>query len=100
MYSKEELIAKAIPELLDIAKSMDVKTENNPDQENLVYAILDKQADDESNKKAVTKRRRIRVVKKESDKVYTVNGKEGENFDLKKIIQLIKTNLVYFPKKK
>lgn len=97
MYSKEELIAKAIPELLDIAKSMDVKTENNPDQENLVYAILDKQADDESNKKAVTKRRRIRVVKKESDKVYTVNGKEGENFDLKKNNTTNKDELGLFP---
>lgn len=85
MYSKEELIAKAIPELLDIANDMDVNIADNTDQESLVYAILDKQAEDESNKKVpATKRRRIRVAKKESDKVYTVKGKQGENFDLKK----------------
>ena len=30
------------------------------------------------------KRRRVRIAKKDTDKVYTVNGKEGENFDLKK----------------
>lgn len=50
MYSKEELIAKAIPELLDIAHSMGAVTTGNSDQESLAYAILDKQAEDEGNK--------------------------------------------------
>ena len=87
MYSKEELIAKAIPELLDIAHSMGAVTTGNSDQESLAYAILDKQAEDEGNKNPLgAKRRRTRIIKKESDKVYTVNGKEGENFDLKKNI--------------
>ncbi len=98
MYSKEELIAKAIPELLDIAQDMGITTIEDTDQESLVYAILDKQAEDESNKKTLgTKRRRIRIVKKESDKVYTVNGKEGENFDLKKTSTTHKEELGLFP---
>ena len=85
MYSKEELISKAIPELQDIAKNMGVAISDTPDTEALAYAILDKQAEDEGNKNPLgTKRRRTRIVKKETDKVYTVNGKDGENFDLKK----------------
>ena len=85
MYSKEELISKAIPELQDIAKNMGVAINDTPDTEALAYAILDKQAEDEGNKNPLgTKRRRTRIVKKETDKVYTVNGKDGENFDLKK----------------
>ena len=85
MYSKEELISKAIPELLDIAHSIGANTDNTSDPESLAYAILDKQAEDEGNKNPMgTKRRRMRIIKKETDKVYTVSGKNGENFDLKK----------------
>ncbi len=85
MYSKEELISKAIPELQDIARNMGVAISDTPDTEALAYAILDKQAEDEGSKNPLgTKRRRTRIVKKETDKVYTVNGKDGENFDLKK----------------
>ena len=66
---------------------MGAVTTGNSDQESLAYAILDKQAEDEGNKNPLgAKRRRTRIIKKESDKVYTVNGKEGENFDLKKNI--------------
>ena len=30
------------------------------------------------------KRKRVRIAKKDTDRVYTVNGREGENFDVKK----------------
>ena len=85
MYSKEELIAKAISELQDIARNMGAIASDSNDKESLMYTILDKQAEDEGNKNPLgTKRRRTRIVKKDTDKVYTVNGKEGENFDIKK----------------
>lgn len=85
MYSKEELLSKAIPELEGIAHDMGADFAAGSTEEALAYAILDKQAEDEGNKNPLgTKRRRTRIAKKEQDKVYTVNGKEGENFDLKK----------------
>lgn len=85
MYSKDELLSKSISDLEDIAKELGVITSSNNDQETIVYAILDQQAIAEGNKNPLgTKRRRTRIVKKDTDRVYSVKGKEGENFDLKK----------------
>ena len=85
MYSKDELLSKSISELGDIAKELGVDINSNKDQEAIVYAILDQQAITEGNKNPLgTKRRRTRIVKKDTDRVYSVKGKEGENFDLKK----------------
>ena len=82
MLSKEELLSKDIFELGDIAKELGVNVEKDDSKEDVVYAILDKQALDASAKPAAPKRKRTRI-KKETDRVYTVSGKEGENFDLK-----------------
>ena len=85
MYSKSELLSKSIPELEDIAKSLDINMKSLTDKEEITYAILDKQAVVESNKDGqAPKRRRTRIVKKETDHVYSVSGREGENFDVKK----------------
>ena len=86
MYSKDDLLSKGIPELVGIAEEIGADYQSNDSQENLIYAILDKQAVVEAMKSssAATKRKRTRIVKKETDRVYTVTGKEGENFDLKK----------------
>lgn len=82
MLSKEELLSKDISELGDIAKELGVNVEKDDSKEDVVYAILDKQALDASAKPTAPKRKRTRI-KKETDRVYTVSGKEGENFDLK-----------------
>lgn len=85
MYSKDELLSKNIPELEDIAKSLEANISSDADKENIVYTILDRQAVLESNKDIQTpKRRRTRIVKKDTDHVYSVKGKDGENFDVKK----------------
>jgi len=85
MYSKDELSTKSISELADIAKEIGLEISSKATQEDTIYAILDKQAEVEGSKNPLgTKRRRTRIAKKETDKVYTVNGKEGENFDVKK----------------
>ena len=85
MYSKDELLSKSISELEDIAKELGTKIDANAPQDDIVYALLDKQAEVEGNKNPLgTKRKRQRIVKKDTDRVYSVNGKEGENFDLKK----------------
>ena len=85
MYSKDELSAKNISELQAIANEMDAEATDGSNEESLIYAILDKQAEIGSMKNPLAaKRRRTRIVKKDTDRVYTVSGKEGENFDVKK----------------
>ena len=85
MYSKDELLSKGIAELEGIATQLGADFPADATQENITYAILDKQAIDEGNKNPLgAKRRRVRIAKKDTDRVYTVNGKEGENFDLQK----------------
>ena len=85
MYSIDELSAKNIAELQEIAREAGIDFNDETGVQDLIYAILDKQADIEGSKNPLgPKRRRTRIVKKDTDRVYTVNGKEGENFDLKK----------------
>ncbi len=86
MYSKEDLLSKSSTELADIAQSLGVSNDVANGDEELIYAILDKQAEEEgkNNPLVSSKRKRIRITKAEPDKVYSVNGKSGENFDTKK----------------
>jgi transcription termination factor Rho len=86
MLSKEELMSKDISELEDIAMDLGAEYTKDIDKESLIYAILDKQAVEESSAHPLTtKRHRTRITtRKETDRVYTVKGKDGENFDTKK----------------
>ena len=84
MYSKDELLSKDFAALESIAQELGVNVKSGESQEDIIYAILDKQAEVEGSKNPLGKRRRVRIVKKDTDRVYTVSGKEGENFDLKK----------------
>ena len=85
MYSKGELLPKSIPDLKVIAEGLGATIHANDSQEDIIYAILDKQAIEEGNKNPLTtKRKRTRIAKKESDHVYSVKGKAGENLDTKK----------------
>ena len=45
MYSKDELIAKNVAQLKDIAKGIGAKIKSNDNKETIVYAILDAQAE-------------------------------------------------------
>ncbi|MBP7857359.1 MAG: transcription termination factor Rho [Prevotella sp.] len=86
MYSKDELLSKSISELGDIANNLGLTMQNDSSQDDLVYAILDKQAEDEGSKNPLStaKHKRTRIVRKETNRVYSVKGKEGENFDKRK----------------
>ena len=85
MYNKEELLSKSISELEDIAKELNVKIKSGQSMEDIVYDIIEAQAVDYASKNPMgTKRKRTRITKKDTDRVYSVNGKDGENFDLKK----------------
>ena len=68
MYSKDELSSKNLSELEDIAKTAGIDVDNSKTQEEIIYAILDKQAEVEGNKNPLgTKRRRTRILKKDTD---------------------------------
>lgn len=85
MYYKDDLLSKSLPELEDIAKEIGAEINVNNDKEAIVYDILEQQAAVEAARNPMgQKRKRARIVKKDTDHVYTVNGKDGENFDLKK----------------
>ncbi len=85
MYYKDDLLSKDISELMDIAKELGADYSDNDSKETLVYEILEKQAVVEAAKSPLsTKRKRTRIVKNNTDHVYSVNGKEGENLETKK----------------
>ena len=83
MYSKDELTAKNVVTLKGIAKELGAKIKSSDNKEAIIYAILDAQAENPAQPTSAGKRKRTRIAKKE-DKVYTVKGKEGENFDVMK----------------
>ena len=83
MYSKEELQAKSVVQLKDIAKELGVKVKSGDKKESVVYAILDAQAEQPASD-AAPKRKRTRIATKKEDRVYSVHGNEGENFDVQK----------------
>ena len=83
MYTKEELEKLSIPELMEIANELGVKVNQNDELESFIYAILDKAAEDSAAGVTGTKRKRTRIAKKDTNKVYTVTGSEGESLDAK-----------------
>ena len=80
MYSKDELTSRNVATLKDIAKQIGAKIKSSDNKETIIYAILDAQAE---TMPQPVKRKRARIAKTE-DKVYTVKGKDGENFDVMK----------------
>ena len=67
----------------DIAKELGVKVKSGDKKETVVYAILDAQAEQPASD-AGPKRKRTRIATKKEDRVYSVHGNEGENFDVQK----------------
>lgn len=63
MYSKDELSAKSMDELGEIAKSLELNPDDYGKQEDLVYAILDRQAEVEGSKNPIKDNRRKRSSK-------------------------------------
>ena len=80
MYSKDDLSSRNVATLKDIAKEIGAKIKSSDNKETIIYAILDAQAEQTAQP---TKRKRVRISKKE-DKVYSVKGKDGENYDVMK----------------
>ena len=82
MYTKEELESMDIPQLVGIADQLGIKVNPNDQMEDVVYAILDKAAENSAVDDS-PKKKRTRIAKKDTSKVYTVKGEDGENLDSK-----------------
>ena len=82
MYTKDELAKMPIPELMEIVNELGVKVSQDDELETVIYAILDKAAEDSAAGKPAPKRKRTRIAK-DTSKVYTVKGSDGENLDAK-----------------
>ena len=75
MYNKDDLMSKSHDELVDIANDLGAEHKNSSSQEDLIYSILDTQAEVEGMKNPLGgKKKRTRIAKNE-DKVYRAEGK-------------------------
>ena len=83
MYTKEELEAMEIPQLMGIANELGVQVSQDSALEDVIYAIIDKAAENSAAGEDAPKRKRTRITKKDTNKVYTVKGSDGENLDSK-----------------
>ena len=87
MHKKSELEAMSQEELIDIAKNLGIPSPNEGDRMGLIYQIIDEESILSASQKATTTktpRKRVRVSKKETDRVYSASQGNGENFDMKK----------------
>ena len=71
-----------IPELMGIADQLGVTVTPNSELSDVIYAIIDRAAESAASGEPV-KRKRTRITKKDTNKVYTVKGQDGENLDSK-----------------
>jgi len=81
MYTKEELESMAVPDLMGIANELGIKVKQDDSLESVVYAILDKAAENSAAGGEAPKKKRTRILKKDTSRVYTVTGQDGENLD-------------------
>ena len=73
-----------IPQLVGIADELGIKVSPDDQLTDVVYAILDRAAENSANAADdAPKRKRTRIAKKDTSKVYTVKGEDGENLDSK-----------------
>ena len=93
MYTKEELQAMEIPQLMGIANELGINVSPDSELDDVIYAIIDKAAENSAAAEPAegAKRKRTRIAKKDTSKVYTVKGADGENLDSKSRRKKIET---------
>ena len=97
MYSKDELSTKSNEELAQIAGELDIDANQFDNQESLIYAILDKQAENAGNNGPLntgTKRKRSRVTKKTKDN----DGDNNATGDLSSQLKALEDELNSMPR--
>ena len=87
MHKKSELEAMTQEELVAIANELGLSAKIEDEQIDLIYKIIDEESIQSASQKTTkekTPRKRVRISKKEPDRVYSASQGNGENFDLKK----------------
>ena len=72
-----------IPQLMGIGNELGVQVSQDSALEDVIYAIIDKAAENSAVADEAPKKKRTRITKKDTSKVYTVKGTDGENLDTK-----------------
>ena len=62
---------------MGIANELGIKVKQDDSLETVVYAILDKAAENSAASGEAPKKKRTRIAKKDTSRVYTVNGQDG-----------------------
>lgn len=86
MYNKDELSTKNDAELVGIARDLQIDASQFDKQEDLIYAILDKQAEVGSSKMqdATAKYKRSRIAKNDSNHVSQPKGQDDKSAEKSK----------------
>ncbi len=76
MYNKDDLMSKSHEELEGIANDLGAEYKNSSSQEDLIYAILDIQAELEGMKNPLGGKKKRTRIAKSNESVYRVEGKD------------------------
>lgn len=87
MHKKTELETMTQEELVNIANNLGLSAHTEDDHMELIYKIIDEESIQSASQKTTKEkstRKRVKITKKESDRVYSASQGNGENYDLKK----------------
>ena len=88
MHKKSDLEVMSLEEVRDIAKGLGLKVSSSDTQIDIIYRIIDEEsvqiASGAAGETKAAPRKRVRISKKETDRVYSASQGSGENFDVKK----------------
>ena len=88
MHKKSDLEVMSLDEVRDIAKGLGLKVSSSDTQIDIIYRIIDEEsvqiASGAASETKAAPRKRVRISKKETDRVYSASQGSGENFDVKK----------------
>ena len=82
LFTKEQLLNKDEVELRSIAESMDTPHKSSSDKNDLIYDILDAQAEMSAEQQtSQPTKKRTRIVKKDVDHIYSASKGQSERFE-------------------
>ena len=82
LYTKEQLLNKDEVELREIAESMDTPNKSSSFKDDLVYDILDAQAEMSAEQQSTQPvKKRTRIAKKDVDHIYSASKGQSERFE-------------------
>lgn len=85
LYTKDQLLNKSEDELRTIAESMNTPHQSSPNKEDLIYDILDVQAEISAEQQVTQPvKKRSRITKKEVNHIYSAPQGEADAIDIAK----------------